>query len=305
MVRPLFAGNDAWATYMAGYSLTSPDALKASGLAGEGDWLVEDDQGRRRTVTLHAMASPSPDAPRASPEENWWFLSPNHAASAGWTHALGQGALPTYLSAPETGYLLRRCEGALYVQYFRAQDSGAETVSDFGARVMAEVRNASPDDRVIVDLRFNTGGDFNKARQLFADLASSDVGQQSGRLLVVSGVATFSAGSTPIAFLRQSSQATIIGDGPGEGLEWWAEGGNVVLPHSSITMHYADGAHTYSRSQIADPSHVHLDLNIASNAPAEPFTMTWADYRAGRDAVVEKALGKVLRCDEVVDARGA
>ena len=300
-VRPLFAGNDSWATYMAGYSLTSPDALEASVGAAQGRWIVEDDRGQSSATTLTAMRSPSPEAPRLTPEENWWFLSPKHPALQGWTHVLGQADLPSYLSAPEAGYLVRRCDDALYVQYFRAQDAGSETVSAFGDRVMAEVRSAAPNVAIIVDLRFNTGGDFNKARRFFADLAQSQVGLQPGRLFVVSGIATFSAGTTPVAYLRENSRATIIGDGPGEGLEWWAEGGNVALPHSGITMHFADGAHTYSRAPIADPAHVHLDLNIDSNAPTEPVTLSWARYLSGGDDVLERSVHDPLRCGNPIE----
>ena len=227
-LRSLFAGNESWAHYMGSYTLTSPDALHAAKLAGAdggAEFRVETDgEVRARTV------SPSLFERRESAEESWWYLSPARAVGAGWRRALAAAALPELLRGASVDYRFLRCDGDIvYVQFNRAADTpGAETVAAWGERLLLEIGQRPP-RRLVFDLRFNTGGDLTRALPLVEAIAASPLGQARGGIVVLSGESTFSAGITPLVVLRGTSRAIVVGRAPGDGTDFWAEGGNVVL----------------------------------------------------------------------------
>jgi hypothetical protein len=304
-VRPLFAGNDNWARYMATYSLTSPDALIGSDLlAGDGAARFEFEQGGR-TVRLRLL--PEPPTRRETPEESWWFLSPAHPATKGWRQVLEGRALPPVLEGAGRSYRFARGDGQVaYLQFNRAQDEpSGESVAEFGDRVMAGLA-ARPPRRLVVDLRFNTGGDLTKGWRLFEALGASRLGREPGGILVIVGPSTFSAAVSHLAQLRQGSKALIVGTEPGDVLETWSEGGNVILPNSGIAMHYADRAHTYSlKARHLPEDLVALDLNVRSLRPDRRADWTWAAYTAGRDPYMEKALGRPVLLETTPNDRSS
>ncbi len=304
-MRPLFAGNDNWARYMATYSLTSPDALIGSDLlTGDGAAQFDFEQGGRR---LRAQLFPEPLTRRETPEESWWFLSPAHPATKGWRHVLEGRAIPPALAGAGRAYGFGRGEGQIaYLQFNRAQDEpSGESVAQFGDRVMADIA-ARPPRRLVLDLRFNTGGDLTKGWRLFEALAASPLGQEPGGILVIVGPNTFSAAISHLVQLRQSLKALIVGTEPGDVLETWSEGGNILLPNSKINMHFADRAHTYSlKARHLPQDLVALDLNVRSLRPDRRADWTWATYAAGRDPYMEKALGRPLLLETTPNDRSS
>ena len=295
-VRPLFAGPEEWAHYMASYSLTSPDALLGTGvLRGDGQALFEIEQksGRQR-LTL-----PSVDEPRRGvPEESWWFLSPAHDGVKGWSHVLAGRDVPEHLANPGRWYDLRQCSGnTLYLPFSRSEDQPSRpTLAQFGEEVLAAVAR-EPDAKLIIDLRYNTGGNLQKTFDLFRGLAASPIGQIKGRLFVIMGPSTFSAGITPAAILKEGSNAIFVGSEPGDRMQFWAEGGNVTLPNSGILMHYADRAHLYAPGARPVPEElVYLRLNAKSLKPDRPVSVTFRDYAEGRDPVADAIVPGGLSC---------
>lgn len=288
-VRPLFAGNDAWARYMATYSLTSPDALLGTHVI-ETDTIAFAGEGEYGAVSV--QVAPMPLVRRDGPEESWWFLAPRE----GWRHVLEGRAAPTFLADPMRNYLMRRCGGdTLYVQFFRAQNAEDESVRDFGERVLAEIA-ANPPRRLVVDLRFNTGGNLQLAQPLFTALAETPIAQSGRGFYMISGINTFSAGITPMAHMRQDARVTLVGEGPGDELDYWSEGGNVPLPYSGIMMHFADRMHTYSRvAYDLPPSWRDLNFEVDSVEPDVRTRWRWRDYLAGRDPSME-AIVRRPRC---------
>jgi hypothetical protein len=296
-VKPLYPGNDAWATYMASYTLTSPDALLGVHLIrGGGETMIRVRKGER-VITDRLVPV---DAPRRQiPEESWWFLAPDHTATSGWVSAIKDRPLPEYLKQPNSWYDLRQCAGGiLYLPFTRAEDQQGRLPLQEFSRVVAEIlERANAKSRLVVDLRFNTGGDLTKSRSLFEALAKGQFGQTRGRLYVILGPSTFSAGITPAAILKQSSKAIFVGSAPGDEMRFWAEGGNIVLPNSGLTLHYANGAHIYSPGgpPVAE-DRVALRLNAAALTPDRPASPSWADYAAGRDVAANTIARGGLHC---------
>jgi hypothetical protein len=297
-VRKLYAGNAAWANYMASYTLTSPDALLGVGLI--------DSEHAEFSVQIASAArsvrlGPEPLDPRTGPEESWWFLSPQHPAASGWTHVLASRKLPPALASPDVNYSSARCDrDVLYVRYSRSADSpGHETVRQFGDRLLATIASQPP-RRLVLDLRFNTGGNLELAQPLMDALAQSRLGREPGGIAVLVGYSTFSAGITAVASLRSRSKAILIGAHPGDRPDFWAEGGNVMLPNSGLAMHYADGLHQYSN--VPPPPGVKeflpLGIDVRNLEPDVSVDWTWRDYLSGSDPVAAAAASGALLCPE-------
>lgn len=295
-VRTLYAGNAGWANYMSTYTLTSPDALLGVGLLDDdvAEFSVQNDSASR-SVRLRA----EPLDPRKGPEESWWFLSPQHPAASGWTHALSSRDLPPALVSPELNYNYARCDrDVLYVRYSRSADApGQETVRAFGERLLTVIASQAP-RKLVLDLRFNTGGDLQKARPLMDALAQSRLGSEPGAIALLVGPVTFSAGITAAASLRSKSKAILVGEHPGDRPDYWSEGGNVTLPNSHIDMHYADGRHQYSETPLPAgvDEYLHLNIDVRNLEPDIAVDWTWRDYVSGADPAAAAAVGGALRC---------
>ena len=144
---------------------------------------------------------------------------------------------------------------------------------------LADAVKRNPPKAFIVDLRFNTGGDLNLATPLVNTIAPLLRGIQ---VFVLTGRATFSAGITHAAQWKQRG-AALIGEPVGDGLDFWSEGGNLLLPHSQLAVHYTNGFHKCSQREYPSLKPYYFELQVGSLAPDAVVETTWDDYKAGRD----------------------
>jgi hypothetical protein len=291
-VRDIFAGTPAWQQYMASYSLTCPDVLEELALTDAGGRVVltvEHPDGRVSRPTI----GPSPLARSDTPVEAWWDLAPDRRQDASWAHALDDaGELPIYLVGTATHYRLQFLPDgrAMYVQVNRSLAQEPESPTEFARRLLRELEQRGA-ERLVIDLRFNTGGNLLTMQPLLDAIASTPLARQHGGLVVLVGRATFSAGMHFAAWLEENTQAELAGEPVGDELDYWAEGGNLVLPWSRITLHYADRYHSYSKRQSFVPEHlIAFDLGIGDLEPDVPVATTARDYFSGRDPVLDAAI---------------
>jgi hypothetical protein len=207
--------------------------------------------------------------------------------------------LPPALASPEVNYSYARCDrDVLYVRYNRSADSpGHETVREFGEKLLTAIASRPP-RKLLLDLRFNTGGNLELAQPLMDALAQSRLGSEPGRIAVLVGASTFSAGITAAASLRSRSKAILVGAHPGDRPDYWSEGGNVMLPNSGLAMHYANGLHQYS--DAPPPAGVKeflpLNIDVRDLDPDIAVDWTWRDYISGSDPIAAAAVAGTLRC---------
>jgi hypothetical protein len=293
-VDPLYAGNAAWLRYISTYTLTSPELLAGVGVCAAGRAPVFAFVTRAGRTVERAL-EPLPLRRSTDPTEAWWDLAPTHPGVQGpWIGALppDPARLPLYLKNLASTYWMEYlpAERLLYLQINRAENAPeGETLGAFGERVLRRLA-ADSVAKVVVDLRFNTGGNLQIGTPLMRRLAA-ETRDRGARLFVITGPATFSAGVTHVAQLRQLGNAVIVGEGPGEGMEFWAEGGNRVMPNSRLTLHFADRMHRYSR--IKDPPTVpYIDTELYADriTPEIPTPLSSRDYFAGRDPAMEAVL---------------
>lgn len=283
-VRPLFAGNDGWAAYMASYSLTSAEALSGSGWPDPNMLALElETSTGRQEVSLPA----EPSERRTRTEENWWYLAAGHPQLHRWRHAAVQS--PLVLQQPSLGYAYAECSQNIgYVRLNRTADQAGRPPMETWGTTLLERLERGPPARLIIDLRFNTGGDLSKALPLIAGLIDSAPGRQGALTVLVNGQ-TFSAGITQAAWLKQNSTARFVGEPVGDHLSFWAEGDNVVLAGSGLTARYSTGAHHY---QAGDPpdrmrDRLFFRLEAPDLDPDVLVPWTWEDFAAGKDTALD------------------
>ena len=288
-VAPLYAGNDAWRTYMSAYTITSPDVLMGLGLipeSGKTEVVFADRQGRRGRREL----APLPLRRSDQPTESWWDLCPTRPRDDGkWVSALTLSAdrLPLYVQNTERPYWSRYlpADRILYLQFNRSGNAtSGESLAEFGRRTVAEIPQMAV-SKIVFDVRFNTGGDLSIGRP-FIDQLAAFAKEHEIKVYVITGRATFSAGIYHAMQLRQFANAVVVGESFGDGLDFWSEGGNLLTPNSHLSLHFADRFHSYST--IVHPEFDQYlikdtDLSIRNPGPDFLVKMTARDYFAGSD----------------------
>jgi hypothetical protein len=149
--------------------------------------------------------------------------------------------------------------------------------------------------RMILDLRFNVGGDERKTVDFTHDLP--DMLGANGNLWILTGNATFSAAIITAARARHflPGRAHIVGEPVGDHEPFWTDGGApLVLRNSGIAIH-----HAYFKQDWANGCHNPVECNplqflygvaVPDLSPDVRIGWSFADYAAGRDTVLEKAL---------------
>lgn len=295
----LFAGNGSWVDYKSPYFLTSPEILYGLGMIADMKSVPFLFDCPSRDPFLRDL-EPLPLQRTKKPTEAWRALSPGwRGDGGGWTSALSADeSTPLYLRHADRHYWFEylAAHKALYLQYNRSQDmpEGA-SFSDFAEEVESFVGRVAIESFVL-DLRFNTGGNNGLAASFMERLVTLEKEKMIGKLTVIIGRATFSAGISLAAQLKQYSNATFVGEPIGDELDTWSEGGNIVLPNSGLTVHFTNGFH--SQSNVEHPEFKQYewsDLDLEDLAPDLLVRTTSADYFAGRDPVLEAILEKGTR----------
>ncbi|MDB5681494.1 MAG: hypothetical protein JWO16_1299 [Sphingomonas bacterium] len=290
-VDPMFAGSPTWADYMSSYSLASTDILNGAGITPSADaaTLGLSDCGGTRQVTLAAL----PLAKTNSAVESWWDLAPGFAKDS-WPQVLGDRnvAPPLALSNANDFYWHRfdPASGVFYFNFNRAADMSSETLEAYAKRLLATF-DTNPVKAFVLDLRFNTGGNGNLSAGLMEALRARTKGMPR---FVIIGRATFSAGIADAARWRELPDVVLVGEPAGDSLDFWAEGGNILLPNSGIAAHFANGPHSYSPAPCQRGLYC-LNASAPNLAPDLRASMTWRDYVAGRDPAMAAITAKLAR----------
>jgi hypothetical protein len=139
----------------------------------------------------------------------------------------------------------------------------------------------------VVDLRLNSGGNLDVAKGLMRSLGREEKINRRGRLFVIVGHCTFSAGLYHAAQTKQFTKAIFVGETVGDRLDFWAEGGEIVLPNSHAVICYSNGFHRYSGLRYPQHQPYYEELAVPSLAPDIPAPTSSKDYFSGRDPALE------------------
>jgi hypothetical protein len=149
---------------------------------------------------------------------------------------------------------------------------------------------------VIIDLRDNNGGNFANA-MLFSQ-ALPKMLPQDGKIFVLVGPGTFSAAIVMASLLKGhgGAKTVLIGEPMGDRGQFWAEGKAawLRLPNSKLEVHGATQFEDWENG--CDDLDRCFWVNVAfgvkgvSLMPEIQVARSFADYVAGRDAVLERAV---------------
>jgi hypothetical protein len=202
---------------------------------------------------------------------------------------------PTGLPPDDDGppYLRRRTEAfwldtlaepagiyAAYNNVVRVDEAG-HRIGQFAADIRAAAAE-QPDLPLAIDLRNNPGGDNNT----FGDLRraiEAIAHERPGRVAIIAGRSTFSAAGnfiTDILVGPERAGIRLVGEAPGGGLNIYGDVDVVTLPSSKIVVLISGDYHERA------PGDDRLAL-----PPDVPVEVTWDDYAAGRDPVLDAAFG--------------
>ena len=296
-LEQLHGGTEGWRRTHAAIYVQSPEILYGAAIGSRPDqthWTFRLPDGSEVTRTLPGEIA-GENEPHA--EMTRW-LSPQRMKGepSDWRALLSNDAdLP--LSLRDFNSTFRRAwidHGCtLFIQLKAIADADKQPIGDFLSATTDEMR-AHPPCNIILDMRFNTGGDYTKAARFASHLP--DFVPPSGRIYLLTGPQTFSAAITTTAFVKQAagSRAIILGEPVGDRLTFYGEGNAGCLPHEDLCLHYATGMHDYAH-RCDDWDRCYwlnwiFPVQVKSLAPDETIKMTFADYTARRDPVFERAV---------------
>ncbi len=296
MYRYVLGPRTHYDQYYSPFYLESPELLHAAGLAMAADH-----------VTLHVLLQDGTqvDLPMTAdppdPKWQWWVYSnyylttePIPGAPSDWKSVLPRDArLPQHLTEFNIPFRTRSWPGIYYADFRSNISENGHPIGPFVASVAKEISTRKP-RIVIIDLRFDQGGDFTTTASLMSRITR--LAPTIERVYILISGWTFSAGETSAALAKEhgAGKVTLVGEPLGDRMRLWGEGRNMTLPNSQLELHYATGLHDYSNPCWGQEgcfwtTHF-FPMHVKTLAPDVPVPYTFADYRALRDPALDYVL---------------
>ncbi len=208
-----------------------------------------------------------------------------------WPHVLDRlKKLPPYLEGSvELSWKLMLNGSLLYVR--------STTLSSHAVEVNAYrmidgvVKSGHIPDNVVVDVRFNEGGDLFNVLTLATELVK--LTEPRGGIYVITGRATNSAAIVLTALLKGHApdRTRIVGEEISDHEWFWSEGGALTAPASGLPLSYTDGYHDWAHG-CTDLGKcywpvVFFGVSAGSLSPQIPVILTYREYILGRDPALE------------------
>ena len=266
--------------------METPALLAAAGFGSDPDRLLLTvaAPGRPETVTVQAVLTPYRDEAAFTGE----------SPLIDGARLLPPGTVPLYLEDPGPLFRLAfpaELDGA-YIQLNAIRGLG---IQQFFEQTLVELRRRRPHN-IVVDLRFNMGGDLNIARDFMEALPRI----ARDRVYAITAGRTFSAAISSLGYLKQAAgdRLTIVGEPVGDRLEFWAEGDIMQLPGLGAFVLYASERHNYMTGCPEPDCHAAIrahPIRVRSLQPDIPVTLTWAQFSAGQDPAMAAILADIGR----------
>ena len=173
---------------------------------------------------------------------------------------------------------------AYYMQLNSVGDWGDKTFEQFFRDALAEVDHQKP-AYVIVDFRYNSGGDGSKVSGMIHQFIKREDNPPWKHLYILTGRKTFSAAIMAMAAFIDHTRVSIIGEPAGAPLDSYGDPTTIDLPRAGLELNVSTLWH-----QLEDAGARYAIIPVDVPAP-----FSFADYQAGRDPAVDA----VLRGDEM------
>lgn len=265
-----------------GYLAGAPSALCTPSILF--DLGAGDESGAEFTLQL-----PSGDTKTTRLEPASLPPSPGMALVPGFTYLHDKAAEPRPLFLREPGKILRMEHlpesKTVYFWFGAIANAPGKSLADF-SRDLFDFIEKNQAENLIIDMRFNGGGNTGLIRPLMQGLLKCDAVNRRGHLWVIIGRHTFSAAQNTVNFMDQNTQALFVGEPTGSRPAFVGESTSFMLPHARTRVFCSS---RYWQMMDSTDERVWVQPTIAAE-------MTFADYAAGRDAAMD-AITKWLNPD--------
>jgi hypothetical protein len=183
--------------------------------------------------------------------------------------------LPLYLQQPEEPFWFTYLPDTdtMYVNF-----RGYNSLAHRAPLLFSAIDRHTP-KHLVIDMRQNGGGNYTLVRShLIAEIQSRPHLNRYGHLFVLTGRATFSAAMTNVTDFRRETDAIIVGEPPGARPQGYQENYWLRLPHSGL------------QASVACRHYKFTDENVPAILLDQLIHPNWADYKVGRDTVLEWVL---------------
>ncbi len=169
-------------------------------------------------------------------------------------------------------------ENLVYFQYDRCRDQKNPPLDDFLTGLTAFLEEKK-DERLLVDLRYNGGGSSPLLDPFIRSIARNPGTLGEGGLYVAVGRHTYSSAVLNALSLKEETGALVIGEATGGGASHYGEVRSFNLPRSGIRIFYST---KYFRRPGGDEP----------ISPDIPLTYSFADFKEGKDPVLEYLINR-------------
>jgi hypothetical protein len=232
--------------------LTAIDVLPGLGAA---DFTFENDAGRRFKLRIRPVPAGASEPEMVATEPV--PLPYQHAKDALWF---------TYLADSKT----------IYVNFRSYQNLATQSA------LLWEFVERHPSTRLIIDMRWNQGGNFTKGREhLIYKLIFMPALNRAGHLFVITGRGAFSAGMTNITDFRRETEAILVGEPTGGRPNGYQENHLFTLPFSKLRASCSMLKYRFQPDSESD-----------AVIPDHRIDPDWASFSAGKDAALQWILAR-------------
>jgi hypothetical protein len=295
-LEQLRGGASQWRRLHASQYLALQDLLYGIDIASDlqhSNWTVQTPVGTTITRKLQAYEPPTSE-PEVS-VKRWLSNEPIAGMARQWRALEPDHALPISLSDFDTAFRSLSLPGTCtqFVQLKSNVDQGGQSIKNFLSSTESRLRR-DPPCSVIFDLRYDGGGDFVNTYGFSRDLPK--LIPAGGKIIVLTGPATFSAGISTVAFVKHAGQSriVIVGEPVGDRLQFFSEGGLACLPNHPLCVAYETGKHDYQHLctdwDVCFWLNYFFGLQVESLDPDEIIPLSFKDWRAGVDLVLDRAI---------------
>lgn len=265
--------NNIWIKQIAPYRMRHLPLLHAAGAIPDPDkveLVLRGMDGRERTVVLTSDTT----------QPNIWNVKPNPPEWVNLPQSLGT-PVPLYLKNAAAPYWFEylRERRAVYFQFNSVRNDEKEPLAAFSERLFKFVGDNEV-DKLVVDMRWNNGGNTGLLRPLLQGLIKNEKINQRGKLFVIVGRRTFSAAQNAATYFERDTNAIFVGEPTGSSPNFVGEEDPFVLPYSKIL---ANVSHLYWQSSYPQDQRTWV-------APQIYVPPTFSAYRANGDPALEAIL---------------
>ncbi len=281
------SGNRSWLKYRSSFLLASPDFLEGMGLTSSIDSIKYEFVIGQDTIVTYLSTEKKYGT--LNEFDSWRNLAPANKIYADTINewlALMTKRIPIYLSQPNVRGFIKPIDSlsALYIQI-----NTSAKIPNF----LDDIKKALDStyaQNLIVDLRFNTGGNYLKQLKFSKEIPKL----VTGKIFIVTGNATFSAGICTAARLKHfaNEKAIVIGQEIGDNLVFWAEGKRFILPNSELVIRAATGFHDWKSNKYKPFKtfwgNIFYGVAAKNLNPDIPVRNNFSDYINGNDKILEE-----------------